>query len=120
MSKKKANTKNNKRHRRPKQRELPGVESIVIVEVDEALDEYLNRRDDFKAAKDKFEAADKDLRHKIHKNSEVISKLPDGTLVYRHDGQILELLPSKEKLKIRQAPAEEKEEKAPQDGTEGI
>lgn len=117
MSKKKAAGKKAKQNRRPKQRELPGVESITIVEVDEALDEWINRKDDFKTAKEKFEAADKDLRGKVHKNGDVISKSPDGTLVYRRGEDLLELLPTKEKLKIRKAPAEKGN--APEDTTEG-
>jgi hypothetical protein len=91
-----------------KNQELPGVEGpgvgrVKIKVLDIAAADYVKARDARMKLTEKEVLTKAKLSDAMHRNEAKLPRLPDGTMIYRFDDQVITLLPGKEQLKVKNA-----------------
>lgn len=99
----------------PKQPDLdgmtgPGVEKPSIPEIDSAAKYYMFFRDKRVALSAEEVAAKGKLIWLLHVHEGKLGRAPDGSIRYEYDGHLVELFPTKEKLRVRVLEEEEPDE----------
>jgi len=79
----------------------PGVEKPNIEEIDKAAEEYLLQRDKRLAFLSLEIQAKEKVVTLLHLHEEKLGRAPDGTIRYEYDGKVVELAPTKEKLRVK-------------------
>jgi hypothetical protein len=90
----------------------PGVERVVIKEVESAALEYMGLRDERMETLEEEVEAKKRLLEVMHANAERIGKDRDGSMTYRFGDQMIILKPGKEEIKVKSVPGETKDEES--------
>jgi len=88
----------------------PGVEKTSIKEIDKAAEHYLLNRDKRLAFLGLEIEAKRKVVDLLHQHEEKLGRAPNGAIRYEYDGKVVELAPSKEKLRIKDVDDEEDEE----------
>lgn len=87
----------------PRPKSLPGLEDDhVIPEIEKAADKYIKIKDARCKISPKEIAAKGELLDVIHANATKLPKNAEGNTVYRYDDLVIEVIPGKEKLKIKE------------------
>jgi len=87
-----------------------GVEKANIEEIDKAAESYVlarNQRVDLTARE---VAAQKAVINLLHAHEKKLGRAPDGSIRYEYDGKVVELAPTKEKLRVKDVDDGEEEE----------
>ena len=88
----------------------PGVEKTNIEEIDNAAESYVAFRDQrVRTLAQEIEAKDK-VVSLLHAHEKKLGRAPDGSIRYEYDGKVVELAPTKEKLRVKDIDGGEEEE----------
>jgi len=88
----------------------PGVEKMNITEIDEAAAFYVTLRDQrVKVLAQEVEAKEK-VVSLLHAHEEKLGRAPDGAIRYEYDGKVVELIQTKEKLRVKDVDDDREEE----------
>lgn len=89
--------------------EGPGVGKPSIPEIDKAAEAYCAARDKRLMASGKEVEAKQKLAGILKAHAEEIGRAPDGGIRYEFDGRLVELVPTDEKLRVKDIKDEDEE-----------
>lgn len=81
--------------------EGPGVGTVKIAAIDAAAAEYVTIRDRRMSLTEKEVEAKERVIDLMHKNEAKIGRAPDGSMKYRYEDTLVELMPEGEKLRVK-------------------
>lgn len=87
----------------------PGAEKVQIEEIDRLVGIYVKARDARVVLTTQEVSAKGQLIAALHAHEGTIGRSPDGAIRYRFDDKLVELAPTKEKLRVREENEDEED-----------